>query len=66
MARPKPRKVTLRTPPDLSALSDDDLIAIEIGAPGVVTTADAPGPWKATPRHCVEARRIMTARGAHG
>jgi hypothetical protein len=39
------------------------LTILETRAPGEVTTSDAPGPWKATPRHCVEARRIMTERG---
>ena len=63
MPRPKPRKVTLRTPPDLSALSSEDLIAVTVAAPGKVTTEGMPVPWQATPRHSSEANRILRERG---
>jgi hypothetical protein len=50
----------------LADMTDDDLVKLEVGSPGMVTTSDHPAPWYSSPRYCVEARRLLLARGHHG
>lgn len=57
------RRGPARRGPDLASLPDSDLIEVTVRAPGMLTTSDAREPWQATPRHGMEAGRILGERG---
>jgi hypothetical protein len=61
---PRPRKEPRGAPPveQLAEMSDADLEAIAVGAPGLVTTSDHPAPWYASPKYSGAAHRILIER----
>jgi hypothetical protein len=65
---PTNRRKRLRAPtggkPRLEDLTDADLLAVSIAAPGEVATSDRPGvPWPATPSDGSRANELLTERG---